>query len=142
VGAERAISSVRHFAFRSTKSKKISDLELYKILLSIAWHESNFKLKSFGLNGEIGPYQIKPATAVSIAKKYKIRYKSKDSLLDPRISSSIALYLILDYVYEHQRLDEAIKMYNQGPGYKIVHRENKAEEYLKDIKEKIHKLTI
>ncbi len=135
---KRSINAIRPWTNELRRKNQNFEQQFYKILMSIAWIESNFKPNTFGANGEIGAYQIKPGTAALISEKYGLKYSKKiNDLLDLRTSTLFATFLILDYTLQGNKLEEAIKMYNQGPAYKLVKRESKAQEYLNKIKLKL-----
>jgi len=85
------------------------------LLTALIITESSFNNWARSRKGALGLMQIRPQTAVALAKETSREWKGKPTLFDPSVNIALGAYYLDKLIKRFGDLDLALEAYNHGP---------------------------
>jgi soluble lytic murein transglycosylase-like protein len=85
------------------------------LLTALIITESSFNNWARSRKGALGLMQIRPQTAVALAKETRREWKGKPTLFDPGVNIALGAYYLDKLIRRFGNLDLALEAYNHGP---------------------------
>lgn len=85
------------------------------LLTALIITESSFNNWARSRKGALGLMQIRPQTAVALAKETRREWKGKPTLFDPGVNIALGAYYLDKLIKRFGDLDLALEAYNHGP---------------------------
>lgn len=85
------------------------------LLTALIITESSFNNWARSRKGALGLMQIRPQTAVALAKETSHEWKGKPTLFDPGVNIALGAYYLDKLIKRFGEIDLALEAYNHGP---------------------------
>jgi soluble lytic murein transglycosylase-like protein len=100
-----------HLIVRESKKYDYDPFLLTALIIT----ESSFNNWARSQKGALGLMQIRPQTAVALAKETRREWKGKPTLFDPGVNIALGAYYLDKLIKRFGDLDLALEAYNHGP---------------------------